>query len=87
MPIFWWMRKLPYFRFIVRELTSLAVGYAAVLLLVHAWALFRGPQAWAALWAWLQKPGVIALHVLVLLALLLHAVTWFGLAVAGSRIG
>lgn len=80
MPIFWWVRKFRYFRFIARELTSLAVGYSAVLLLVHIWALARGPETWAALWAWLQKPVVIGLHVLVLMALLFHAITWFGLA-------
>lgn len=80
MPIFWWVRKFRYFRFIARELTSLAVGYSAVLLLVHMWALARGAETWAALWAWHQTPVVVAFHVLVLLALLFHAITWFGLA-------
>lgn len=80
MPIFWWVRKFRYFRFIARELTSLAVGYSAVLLLVHMWALARGAGTWAALWAWHQTPVVVAFHGLVLLALLFHAITWFGLA-------
>ena len=32
-PIFWWLGRFAYGKFIARELTSLAVGYAAVLLL------------------------------------------------------
>jgi fumarate reductase subunit C len=80
MPIFWWVRKYRYFRFIARELTSLAVGYAAVLLMVQAWALARGPEAQAGFEAWLRTPAVMALHVFVFLALAFHAVTWFNLA-------
>lgn len=80
MPIFWWLRGRPYVLFITRELTALAVGYAALLLLLEVWMLGRGPEAHAALRAWLHHPGVIAFHAFVLLATVYHAITWIGLA-------
>lgn len=80
MPIFWWLRKLAYTRFIVRELTSVFVAYAALLLLVEVRALRAGPEAFAAFTGWLRQPLVIGGHVLVLLALLFHTVTWLNLA-------
>lgn len=80
MPIFWWLRRVAYTRFILRELTSVAVAYAAVLLLVQVRALARGPDAYARFAAWLRAPVVTALHVVLLLALLFHTVTWLHLA-------
>ena len=80
MPIFWWLRKATYFRFIARELTSVFVAYAAVLLLVQLRAVAAGPEALARFTAWLRLPPVAALHVVVLLALLFHTVTWLHLA-------
>lgn len=80
MPIFWWLRKWSYFRFIARELTSLFVAYAAVLLLVELRAVGAGPEALARFTAWLRSPPVAALHVVVLLALLFHTLTWLHLA-------
>jgi fumarate reductase subunit C len=80
MPIFWWLRGPPYVFFIARELTSLAVGYAALLLLVEVWLLGQGPDAHAALRAVLERPGVVVFHGLVLAAAAFHAITWIGLA-------
>lgn len=78
MPIFWWLGKLSYTKFIIRELTSLAVGYAAILLLVQIWALSRGVHDRFAVW--LQTPVVLFVHALVLLVLLFHSITWLNLA-------
>lgn len=80
LPIFWWLRRRPYAKFISRELTSLAVAYTVVLLLVHVFALERGEDAYALLRGWLRHPALIALHAAVFLALLFHAVTWLNLA-------
>ncbi len=80
MPIFWWLAKLSYAKFITRELTSLAVAYAAVLLIVQVGAVARGPQTYARFQQFLASPAVVALHGAVLLFLLFHAVTWLGLA-------
>lgn len=78
MPIFWWLEKLSYVKFIVRELTSLAVGYAAVLLTVQVWMAGRGEEA--RFTRFLQSPPVLIFHTLVFAALLFHSVTWLNLA-------
>jgi fumarate reductase subunit C len=80
MPIFWWLRQGSYTKFIARELTSLAVGYAALLLIVTAWAVGRGEGTYARLQALLARPEVLVFHAVVALALLFHAVTWLNLA-------
>jgi len=80
MPIFWWLGKASYVRFIARELTSLFVVYAAVVLLLQVRALGAGEAEAERFEAWLRAPPVVALHGAVLLALLFHSVTWLGLA-------
>ena len=75
-PIFWWLKKPAYVKFMIRELTSLAVGYVAVLLILQVWALSRGEQAYERFLDFLQAPAVLVLHGLVLLLLLFHSVTW-----------
>jgi fumarate reductase subunit C len=80
MPIFWWLRSVAYARFIARELTSLAVAYAALLLLALTWSLGRGEAAYDEFVAFLRLRPVIAFHFLILAALLFHTVTWLNLA-------
>lgn len=80
MPIFWWVRKTAYLKFIVRELTALGVAYGALLLLAWTWAVAQGPEAYAAFVEWLAGPWVLGLHLVVLLALLFHTLTWLNLA-------
>lgn len=80
MPIFWWLERASYVKFIARELTSLAVAYAALFVLALAVALARGPDAYRELIGWTSRPWVLAVHGLMLLALLFHTVTWLGLA-------
>jgi fumarate reductase subunit C len=80
MPIFWWLGQLSYVKFISRELTSLAVGYGAVLLLAELVALSRGEAAHALFLRLLAAPPVVGFHLLVCAALFFHAVTWLNLA-------
>ncbi|MFQ5678272.1 MAG: fumarate reductase subunit C [Gemmatimonadota bacterium] len=79
-PIFWWLGKPSYTWFIARELTSLSVAYAAIVLLLQIWSLTRGPEAYDEFSSWLRNGLVVAWHSVVLLALLLHSTTWFSLA-------
>ena len=75
-PIFWWLQRPAYVKFITRELTSLAVGYTAVLLILQVWVLSRGDQAYERFLNFLQAPAVLVFHGLALLFLLFHSVTW-----------
>jgi fumarate reductase subunit C len=71
---------LSYTKFITRELTSLAVGYAAVLVVVQLWVMSRGPAAYERFLTILASPAVVAFHILVFLLILFHTVTWLNLA-------
>lgn len=79
MPIFWWLRKLSYAKFITRELTSLFVAYAVVVLLIQFWALARGEAAYARFLEWLRSTPLIVVHSAVVLILLFHTITWLNL--------
>lgn len=80
MPIFWWLRRFSYTKFISRELTSLAVLYAVLLLLAQVWTLMQGEQAYARFLDLLRSPIAVGIHTVVFLALLFHTVTWLNLA-------
>ena len=79
-PIFWWLRKWVYTKFILRELTSQPVMYAALLLLAHVWFVGQGPEAYETFVGWLRHPFFVALHFFVLAGLLFHTITWLNLA-------
>ena len=80
MPIFWWVRKWMHVRFILRELTSVAVAAYAVVLLLQIRALNQGPEAYAEFQSWLKMPVSIVLHAVAFVFVIFHSVTWFNLA-------
>jgi fumarate reductase subunit C len=90
---YWWMHQWPYFRFVLRELTSLGVAYSCVILLCLIRALSLGPDAYQVLQKRLASPVVVLLTVISLLLVLFHTITWFRLSahamvvrVGGKRI-
>lgn len=78
--VWWWLESWPYAKFVLRELTSVAVGYTALLLLWMALALRAGPEALAQFRARMESPFFIFLNMLALMMVLFHAATWFNLA-------
>ncbi len=79
-PIFWWLRKRSYAAFIARELTSVFVAYSAIMLVALVLAMDRGEAAYVGMMDWLATPIVVAAHILVLLVVLFHTITWLNLA-------
>lgn len=77
---YWWTSQWSFFKFIVRELTSVFVAYFVILTLLMLRALSRGPEAYAQFQEWLRWPPVIALNVIAFLLVLFHTITWFNLA-------
>lgn len=77
---YWWIAKAAYLRFILRELTSLAVAWFVIVLLVLGRAVVRGPEAYAGFQEWLRSPALLVANGLALLFVVYHAVTWFLLA-------
>ncbi len=80
MPIFWWLGKRSYTKFISRELTAVFVAYTALGLLIQIWCLASGPEAYEHFLGHLRDGPVVVLNVAALLALLFHSFTWFNLA-------
>ena len=78
-PNTWWLRRRPYFLFMVREITSVFVAAYCVLLLVVLTRLHQGPEAYASIIDSLRSPISVILHCIVLVFALYHTVTWFNL--------
>ena len=77
---YWWLGKWAYVKFILRELSSVAVAWTVALILIQVWSLIRGPEAYSHFEHVMSTPWMIALNVIAFAFLLLHSITWFNLA-------
>ena len=77
LPRSWWLRP-PYFRFMIRELTSVAV-FAYTPLLI--WALWSAADAasFSVFYEFLRSPLSVWLHVMVFVLAVYHTGTWIAL--------
>jgi fumarate reductase subunit C len=80
MSTYWWLRKRAYFVFILRELSSVFVAWFVVFLLMLVAAVSGGEESYRGFLDWAARPAVVALNVVSLVFVVLHAVTWFNLA-------
>lgn len=73
----WWKRD-PYFvAYMIRETTALAVAIYAVILACGMVRLAQGEAAWAGWLAALKSPWSLLLHLVLLVAFVVHAKSWF----------
>lgn len=72
----WWLQRRNYLIFILREFSSVFVGYFLIVTLTQVCALTRGPEAYAAFQACMRRPGMILLNIIALAFLVLHTITW-----------
>lgn len=77
---YWWLGKSAYVKFILRELSSVAVAWTVALLLVQIRAISSGGDAYARFLHRMAAPWMIAINVIAFAFLLLHSITWFNLA-------
>ena len=77
---YWWLRRASYLAFILRELSSIFVGWFAVYLLLLVRAVSQGASSYEAFLDWSGRPAVLALNFVSLLFIVYHAITWFNLA-------
>ncbi len=77
---YWWLWKLDYLKFVLRELSSIFVAYFAVITLLLIHSLSLGPEAYTRFEEWMRSPLPIALNVISFLFVLFHTITWFNLA-------
>jgi fumarate reductase subunit C len=72
----WWIERDSWKRYMLRELTAVFVAGYAVFLLVMVYRA-RDAQSFAAFFEGLRSPLSLVLHLLTLVMVLYHAVTWF----------
>lgn len=75
----WWLGRFNYLKFILREFSSLFVGYFLVVTLLQVSALAGGSESYGAFQAWMREPLMIAVNIVTFLFLLLHTITWSNL--------
>ena len=78
-PNTWWLKRKPYFLFMIRELTSVFVAGYCIFLLVLISKLGQGADAYGNLMTALKSPSSVALHLITLAFVLYHTITWFNL--------
>jgi fumarate reductase subunit C len=73
-----WWRRDPYFmRYMIREATALAVLAYAIVLAVGVVRLAQGEAAWNGWLDALRSPASLLLHAVLLVAMFVHAKSWF----------
>lgn len=77
--VYWWLEQWRYFKFILRELSSVFVAAVVVMTLLQLRALRSGPEAYARFERRLQSPFMIAVGVISLFFVVFHSITWFNL--------
>jgi fumarate reductase subunit C len=77
---FWWLSSWLYLKFILRELSSIAVALTVMLTLLQIRALLAGLQPYAWLQQTLRSPIVVLFNLVAFFFALFHSITWFNLA-------
>lgn len=77
---YWWMGNWKYLKFILRELSSIAVALGVGLTLLEINALRHGPEAYARLQQQLASVPLLAISAITLIFVTFHTITWFNLA-------
>lgn len=86
----WWLGEWHYLKFILRELSSIAVALSVGFTLWQLSALRSDPEAYAQFQTRMQSPWMIAISVIVFAFVIFHSITWFNLtprAMPAVRLG
>ena len=73
----WWRRNPFFIRYMVREATAVAVGVYAIVLSTGVVRLAQGEAAWNGWLEALRSPWSLLMHLGLLVAMIVHAKTWF----------
>jgi fumarate reductase subunit C len=75
-----WWKKNPFFvKYVLHESTALFVLAYALILLVGIVRLGQGEEAWSAWLECVKSPVSITVHLVLLVSVAYHAITWFQL--------
>ena len=78
--LLWWTERRSYVLFVLRELSSVFIAWFVVFLLLLINAVSDGEASYQKFLDWSGQWWVVAINVIAMLFVLLHAVTWFALA-------
>jgi fumarate reductase subunit C len=78
--LFWWLERRSYLLFVLRELSSVFVAWFVVYLLLLVKAVSDGAASYQDFLDWSGRWWMVAINVIAMLFILLHAITWFALA-------
>jgi fumarate reductase subunit C len=73
----WWKRDPFFVRYMVREVTAVAVAVYALILMWGVVCLAQGEAAWNGWLAAMRSPWSLLLHGVLLYAMFVHAKSWF----------
>jgi fumarate reductase subunit C len=73
----WWLGQRRYVAYMMRELTSLFIGFYCAVLVVALLRLAHGRAAWDDFLAVLSSPAGVLLQLICLAFAIFHSVTWF----------
>jgi len=73
----WWARNPFFVRYMVREVTAVAVWVYALVLSCGVLRLSQGEAAWNGWLSAMQSRASIVLHLVLLLGMVLHVHSWF----------
>jgi fumarate reductase subunit C len=73
----WWKGNAFFVRYMVREVTAVAVWIYALILTVGVLRLGQGEAAWNAWLEALKSPLSLALHLALLISMVVHTHSWF----------
>jgi fumarate reductase subunit C len=77
---YWWLGRKSYLAFILRELSSIFVGWFVVYLLLLVRAVSLGESSYQEFLSWSARPAVLTLNIVSACFIVYHAITWFNLA-------
>lgn len=73
----WWRRDPFFVKYMIREVTAVAVLVYAIILMMGVVRLSQGEAAFNGWLAALRTPGSILLHLVLLVSMVVHAKSWF----------
>lgn len=73
----WWRRDPFFVKYMIREVTAVAVLVYAIILMMGVVRLSQGEAAFNGWLAALKTPGSILLHLVLLVSMVVHAKSWF----------
>jgi succinate dehydrogenase subunit C len=75
----WWLKKRSYFVFVMRELSSLFIGWWVLFLLILIGSAVRSDAAYEDFLDFAANSAVVVLNLVAFAFVVLHVVTWFAL--------